>query len=112
MKVEQRRLPTRSRIGLQRYGEAVVAVPITASAWRMARQVFGAMNELERGQSGGKVGYDLSGKFSSAAGLGSLRFSSRGELELPGMEQGNVVEPDDVLAFNAAGETRVSASHR
>ena len=33
-------------------------------------------------------------------------------IELPGMEQGNVVEPDDVLAFNAAGETRLSASHR
>ncbi|MCP5328217.1 MAG: LEA type 2 family protein [Sinobacteraceae bacterium] len=74
-----------ARGSVPRYGEAVVAVPITASAWRMARQVFGAMNELERGQSGGKVGYDLSGKFSSAAGLGSLRFSSRGELELPGM---------------------------
>lgn len=30
----------------------------------------------------------------------------------PGMEQGNVVEPYDVLSFNAAGETRVFASHR
>ncbi|MCU0759213.1 MAG: DUF411 domain-containing protein [Steroidobacteraceae bacterium] len=29
----------------------------------------------------------------------------------PGMEQGNVVEPYDVLAFNAAGETRVFARH-
>lgn len=30
----------------------------------------------------------------------------------PGMEQGSVVEPYDVLAFNTAGETRVFASHR
>jgi len=30
----------------------------------------------------------------------------------PGMEQGNVVEPYDVLSFNAAGETSVFASHR
>jgi hypothetical protein len=30
----------------------------------------------------------------------------------PGMEQGSVVEPYDVLSFNAAGETRVFASHR
>ena len=30
----------------------------------------------------------------------------------PGMEQGNVVEPYDVLSFNAAGETAVFASHR
>jgi hypothetical protein len=30
----------------------------------------------------------------------------------PGMEQGSVVEPYDVLAFNAGGETRVFASHR
>jgi hypothetical protein len=29
----------------------------------------------------------------------------------PGMEQGNVVEAYDVLAFNAAGETRVFARH-
>jgi hypothetical protein len=30
----------------------------------------------------------------------------------PGMEQGNVVEPYDVLSFNVAGETTVFASHR
>ncbi len=30
----------------------------------------------------------------------------------PGMEQGNVLEPYDVLSFNAAGETRVFQSHR
>jgi len=30
----------------------------------------------------------------------------------PGMEQGERVEPYDVLGFNAAGETRVFASHR
>jgi hypothetical protein len=30
----------------------------------------------------------------------------------PGMEQGNEVEPYDVLSFNAAGETSVFASHR
>ncbi len=30
----------------------------------------------------------------------------------PGMEQGGVVEPYDVLGFNAAGETQVFARHR
>ena len=30
----------------------------------------------------------------------------------PGMEQGSVVEPYDVLSFNAAGETHVFAGHR
>jgi hypothetical protein len=29
----------------------------------------------------------------------------------PGMEQGNVVEPYDVLAFNASGETQIFARH-
>lgn len=30
----------------------------------------------------------------------------------PGMEQGDTVEPYDVLAFNAAGDTKVFASHK
>ncbi len=71
------------RGSVPRYGEAIVAVPVTVSALRMARQVVGAMGAMERSQPGGRIRYDLSGKF-SGTGFRSVRFGSQGELELPG----------------------------
>jgi LEA14-like dessication related protein len=62
-----------------RFGEAIVAVPVTASFMRVARQVMGVAD----GRSLGKIPYELSGKL-SGPGMRSMRFSNRGELELPG----------------------------
>jgi LEA14-like dessication related protein len=72
-----------SRGSVPRFGEAVVAVPVTVSAFRMARQVVGAMGAMERGEAVEKVRYDLSGKL-SGAGLRTVRFGAKGDLELPG----------------------------
>jgi LEA14-like dessication related protein len=62
-----------------RFGEAVVAVPVTISAMRMARQVMGVMN----GEPVDRIRYEMSGKL-AGAGLGGARFSNQGELQLPG----------------------------
>lgn len=72
-----------ARGSVPRFGEAVVAVPVTVSAFRMARQVVGAMGAMERGEAVEKVRYDLSGKL-SGAGLRNVRFGAQGELALPG----------------------------
>jgi LEA14-like dessication related protein len=70
-----------------RFGEAVVAVPVTVSAFRMARQVVGAVGAMESGQGLDKLRYDLRGKL-SGAGFRSVRFGSQGEVALPGAGQG------------------------
>jgi LEA14-like dessication related protein len=61
-----------------RFGEAVVAVPVTVSVLRMVRQVLGVVD----GQRLEKIPYELTGKLNSAKG-GSYRFETKGELELP-----------------------------
>lgn len=61
-----------------RFGEAVVAVPVTISMMRMARQVLGAVNA----EPTDRIAYDLSGKL-ARRGAGSVRFSTSGELQLP-----------------------------
>ena len=76
-----------ARGSVPRFGEAVVAVPVTISAFRMARQVVGAMGAMERGDAPSKIRYDLSGKF-SGTGFRSVRFGAQGELELPGAGAG------------------------
>lgn len=63
-----------------RFGESVISVPVTTSAMRMVRQALGMMNGDGKGI--GKVSYALSGKLNGPT-LGSVRFESKGDLELP-----------------------------
>jgi LEA14-like dessication related protein len=62
-----------------RFGEAVIAVPVTVSLMRMARQVLGMLD----GKPVDKVTYSLSGKLNGASMFGTQRFTAKGELELP-----------------------------
>lgn len=62
-----------------RFGEAVVAVPVTVSLMRMARQVIGMLD----GKPVDKVTYSMSGKLGGVTLFGTHRFSSQGEFELP-----------------------------
>ncbi len=66
-----------------RFGEAVIAVPVTVSVLRMARQVLGMLD----GKPVDKVTYSLTGKLNGASLFGTQRFKSQGEFELP---KGNV----------------------
>src|SRR3982750_1077716 len=52
-----------------RFGESVVEIPVTASAFRMARQAFGMM----KGTGTGKISYELKGKL-NGAGFSTVRF--------------------------------------
>ena len=62
-----------------RFGEAVIAVPVTVSLMRMARQVLGMID----GKPVDKVTYSMSGKLSGASMFGTQRFASKGEFEVP-----------------------------
>ena len=59
-----------------RFGEAIVAVPVTVSLMRMARQVIGMLD----GKPVDKVTYSMSGKLNGVSLFGTQRFSSKGEL--------------------------------
>lgn len=61
-----------------RFGEAVIAVPVTVSAMRMVRQMMGVMD----GEPLDRIRYDMSGKLGGTA-LRDLRFRSQGEFRLP-----------------------------
>jgi LEA14-like dessication related protein len=62
-----------------RFGEAIVAVPVTVSLMRMARQVLGMLD----GKPVDKVTYSLRGKLHGASMFGTQRFTSSGEFDLP-----------------------------
>ena len=62
-----------------RFGEAVIAVPVTVSLMRMARQVLGMLD----GKPVDKVTYSLSGKLNGRSMFGTQRFTSKGEFQLP-----------------------------
>jgi LEA14-like dessication related protein len=62
-----------------RFGESVVSIPVTISMFAVARQAMGAMGA---GKVPEKVPYELSGKLSGSL-FSSVRFTSKGELELP-----------------------------
>jgi LEA14-like dessication related protein len=64
---------------IPRFGEAVIAVPVTVSLMRMARQVLGMLD----GQPVDKVTYSMSGKLHGASIFGTQRFTSKGEFDLP-----------------------------
>jgi LEA14-like dessication related protein len=60
-----------------RFGETVVVVPVTVSAYAMARQVY----SFATGDRS-KLNFVARGKL-SGSGFGSTRFESKGEFELP-----------------------------
>ncbi|HEU5135723.1 MAG TPA: LEA type 2 family protein [Steroidobacteraceae bacterium] len=59
------------------FGESVIAVPVTISAFRMARQAMGVMS----GKGLEKIDYEMKGKLSS--GMGSTRFVTKGQFDFP-----------------------------
>jgi LEA14-like dessication related protein len=67
-----------------RFGEAVVAVPVTVSGFAVARQALSLVRE--GGQPGGisKVAYRLSGKLGGVGPFGA-RFESEGVVDLAGI---------------------------
>lgn len=62
-----------------RFGESVVSIPVTISMLAIARQAMSAMNT---GTVPDRIPYEMSGKLSGSM-FSSVRFSSKGELELP-----------------------------
>lgn len=60
-----------------RFGETVITVPVTVSAFALARQAY----SLATGDRS-KVDFVASGKL-AGTGFGGVRFSSRGEFDLP-----------------------------
>jgi LEA14-like dessication related protein len=60
------------------FGEAVIAVPVTISAFRMARQALGMMN----GEGIEKIEYEMKGKV-SGSGMSTMRFVTKGQFDLP-----------------------------
>jgi LEA14-like dessication related protein len=65
-----------------RFGEAVIDVPVTVSAMRMARQVMGMMDA----EPADKIRYEMTGKL-DGTGFSDVRFRSQGELALPASPQ-------------------------
>ena len=61
------------------FGESIIEVPVTASAMRMAHQVFGLVNAREPPD---KLQYSMSGKLSGGGTFGSQRFEASGEFSL------------------------------
>jgi len=66
------------RGSVPRFGEAVVSVPVTASAMRMAHQAMGMLG----GKDTGKIRYSLSGKLNGPT-FSAVQFQTEGEFELP-----------------------------
>jgi LEA14-like dessication related protein len=60
-----------------RFGESVIEVPVTASAFRMARSAFGLM----RGNGTNKITYELKGKL-NGPGFSTVRFQNTGDFDL------------------------------
>lgn len=60
-----------------RFGESLVAIPVTISAFNLARQAMGMMSPKSQ-----QIDYALSGKLSGAT-FESVRFKSSGQLTLP-----------------------------
>lgn len=61
-----------------RFGEAVIAVPVTVSAFRMARQ---AVDMIQHGGKG-PIAYEMSGKLNGST-FSAVRFRAQGEFDLP-----------------------------
>jgi LEA14-like dessication related protein len=63
---------------IPRFGETVISVPVTASAFRMAQQAVGMMS----GKPVETIDYEMKGKLSSSM-FSSVRFETKGEFTLP-----------------------------
>lgn len=61
-----------------RFGETIIEVPVSLSAFRMARQALGVISAETRG----KLRYEISGRL-AGSGFGGMRFQSAGEFTLP-----------------------------
>lgn len=61
-----------------RFGEAVVAVPVTVSVLRMVRNVIGLLD----GKPVSSIPYVMSGKLNTGT-FSAMRFASKGEFSLP-----------------------------
>jgi len=62
-----------------RFGETVITVPVTASAFRMLGEAF----TLFRSGSSGKITYEMTGKL-NGSGFNSVHFRTQGEFDLAG----------------------------
>ena len=62
-----------------RFGETVITVPVTASAFRMLSQAFG----LVQSGGSGKITYEMTGKL-NGSGFNSVHFRAQGEFDLAG----------------------------
>ena len=62
-----------------RFGETVITVPVTASAFRMLSQAFG----LVQSGGSGKITYEMRGKL-NGSGFNSVHFRTQGEFDLAG----------------------------
>lgn len=70
-----------------RFGEAVVAVPVTVSVLRMVRNVLGLLD----GKPITSIPYEMSGKLNTGA-FSAMRFATRGEFAVP--SSGGSAVPD------------------
>jgi LEA14-like dessication related protein len=73
-----------ARGSVPRFGESVIAVPVTVSMLNVVRQVMGAMDPGATPSD--KIRFSLEGKL-NGPGFRATRFESRGELKLPGAPQ-------------------------
>ena len=71
-----------------RYGEVVIEVPVTASAFRIVRQAIGLYSSSDRS----RIDYVLKGKIGGPL-FGSVHFESHGELNLPSTAGGPATPP-------------------
>ena len=71
-----------------RYGEVVIEVPVTASAFRIVRQAIGLYSSGDRS----RIDYVLKGKIGGPL-FGSVHFESHGELNLPSTAGGPATPP-------------------
>ena len=62
-----------------RFGETVITVPVTASAFRMLGEAF----TLFRSGGSGKITYEMTGKL-NGSGFNSVHFRTQGEFDLAG----------------------------
>jgi LEA14-like dessication related protein len=67
------------RGSIPRFGESVIAVPVTISTLRVALQALGLAID---GRTPGKINYKLEGKL-DGPGFGSTRFQAQGDFALP-----------------------------
>ena len=63
-----------------RFGEAVISVPVTISAFRMVRQAADVIRH--GGKEARKLTYEMKGKLNGPA-FRSMRFRTQGEFDLP-----------------------------